>query len=410
MNRRPTRLGIYCPGTGTGGPWRYVHSILAGIDLDEFDVSVFCDMTDGYSPRPGVRIVPLSGTEPTSTLQQATTVAEPRKRGPGSLLPRPLRVWAGFARDAARLARTFRRHPVDLLHTQCTGCEESPVAARLAGIPRVLGTFHVGSSLDLHRLRSGPTHRVLEHLSNRCLDLGVAVSRATRADWLQRTHVSPARMVTIHNGIDPAKFCRRVSREAARQELGIPVDRVVVGSVGRLDDAKGYGDLIAAAALLKGEFPALEIVIAGSGPLAAHLAELAERCGVADVVRFLGFRQDVQAVLDSLDVFAFPSWSEALPYALLEAMATGLPAVGSTVGGIPEVIDQDVTGLLISPRNPERLAVALAELIRSPDLRARMGAAGRQRVETAFDERDMVQNTIGLYRNHRLSNAGRVRQ
>lgn len=317
-------------------------------------------------------------------------------------------MWAGFGREARTLARLLRRHPIDIFHTQNTGCEESPVAAKLAGVPRVIGTFHVNSSLDLQRVRSGPTHRLLETVSNRCLHTAIAVSHATRRDWVQRTHIPADRVVTIHNGIDPDKFRRRQSRESARRALGLPEGGLIVGGLGRLDEAKGFTYLLDAAVKLRAEFPNLVVAIAGAGPLRESLEAQADRQGLGGVVRVLGFQADVQAVLDALDVFAIPSLSEALPFALLEAMATELPAVGTAVGGIPEVIVEGETGFVIPPRNLDRLVTGLRTLLTNPDLRSRMSTAGRERVIRHFHERDMVQKTIEVYRRE-ISRTSRVR-
>ncbi|HEX4609794.1 MAG TPA: glycosyltransferase family 4 protein, partial [Urbifossiella sp.] len=329
------RLGVYCPGNGTGGPWRYAHSVIAGLDPAEFEVTVFSDLTE-YEPLPWVKAVPLGGPRDYNGGASMAAPA-PAGRPPASLLTRlaPLAVrrWAGFGKQTRRLARLLRRHPMDLFHTQNTGCEESPVAARLAGVRRVIGTFHVDSTYDLHNARSGASYRLMEHLSNRCLDMGIAVSTETGRDWIRRTHLPAGRVVTIHNGIDPDRFGRRRPRAEARQRLGLPPDGLIVGGVGRLDEAKGFDYLIAAAAQLRAELPGLCVAIAGTGPLRERLNADAVRLGVADTVRFLGFQSDVQLALDALDVFAMPSRCEALPYALLEAMATELPAVGAAVGG-----------------------------------------------------------------------------
>ncbi|MBA4067425.1 MAG: hypothetical protein C0501_27690 [Isosphaera sp.] len=398
--RRP-KLGIYCPGAGTGGPWRYVHSVLAALDPAEFDATVFCDLPGEYQPRPWVKVVRLGGPvgfAGGASAAPAAGGAPPRRRGVGRFVPPAVRLSAGFARESRRLARLLRQHPVDLFHTQNTGFEESPVAARLAGCRRVVGTFHVDSTYDLHRERSGPAYRVLEAVSNRCLDVGVAVAHATKKDWVRRTHVPADRVVVIHNGIDPEKFRRRQPREEARRALGLPADALVVGGLGRLDEAKGFTYLIAAVARLRAEVPGLVAAVAGDGPLRKELGAEASRLGVADRVRFLGFQSDVQRVLDALDVFALPSLCEALPYALLEAMAGELPAVGAAVGGVPEVIADGGTGFVVPPRDPDRLAAALLKLLGSADLRGRMGAAGRERVVRDFQERDMVRKTIGVYR------------
>lgn len=394
-------LAIFSPGVGSGGPWRYVHSLLAALDPAEFRVSVFCDIEGEYTPCPRVRVIPWRGSPQRRQLYEvaSTQAASIRTQG-RALLPRPVKVWAGFMRESRRLARIFRQHNIQLMHTQNTGCEESAVAAKLAGIPHVLGTFHVDSTYDLHRVRHGMGHRSLEVFSNRCLDQAIAVSEATRKDWLQRTHIPADRVVTIHNGIDPEKFCRHQTREQARQVLNLPQDAMVIGGLGRLDEAKGFGDLITAAGLLRDEFPRMCVAIAGAGPLQSELEGQIERLGLSGVVRLVGFQRDVQVVLDALDVYAIPSLCEALPYALLEAMATELPVVGSAVGGIPEVIVEGETGFVVPSRQPARLAQQLRTLLLNDELRQRMGVAGRQRVIQYFHERDMVRKTIELYRQY----------
>lgn len=401
--RRPAavgrpRLGIYCPGIGVGGPWRYVHSILRRIDTDEFDVTLFCDLEAGYEPRPTVRVVQLSGPPAGVVPQSREARVAPGKGLLRHVVPGPVRLWAGFWRTARRLARHIRGERLDLFHTQNTGCEESPVAARLAGVPRVVGTFHVNSKIDLRGVRGGARHRLLEFVSNQCLDTAIAVSRDTANDWVRRSRISPARVVTIHNGIDPETYRRRLSPAAARERFGLPVDGPVIGAVGRLDEAKGLTYLLDAAARLRPEFPALRVVLAGDGPLRPQLEARTAQLGLAGAVRFLGFQHDVQPVMDALDVFALPSLSETLGYAFLEAMATELPAVGTRVGGIPEVIVDGETGVLVPPRDAAALANGIAGLLRSPATRRRMGAAGRERVVRRFNEQDMVRRTLDVYR------------
>jgi glycosyltransferase involved in cell wall biosynthesis len=391
---RRHRIGIYCPGTGAGGPWRSVHSVLRGIDLDEFEVVVFCDLTDRYEPRPEVRVAPLGSAAGGPVAPSSKSSSRPRLP-----LPRPVRVWAGFAKTTARLARVIRTWDLDLFHTHWTGCEESPVAARVAGVPYVVGHFQVDPSYDLTGERSGPTYRMLERLSNGCLDLGIAISRTTKAAWVERTRIPPRRVKLIYHGIDPDKFRRRRSRTEARQALGMPADgRVYVGGVGRLDEAKGFTCLIEAVAALATTRPNITMLIAGEGPLASVLTAQAQRLGVADRVHLVGFRRDVQEVLDALDVFAMPSVCEAFGYALAEAMATELPAVGSAVGGIPELIAHNQTGFVVPARDPAALAKAIDSLLGNPDLAGRFGRAGRERIAEHFGERAMVQRTIAAYR------------
>lgn len=396
-----TQIGFYCPGNGTGGPWRYVHSLLAGMDADEFEATLFCDLPGIYEPRPEVKVVSLSGPVHhfNGSPMPVPNGSQAVKRSSFSrLAPQAVRLWAGFGRQSRELARLIGQHHVDIFHTQNTGCEESPVAAKLAGVRHVLGTFHVGPSVDLHQLRNGPRYRMLEFVSNRCLNRAIAVSESMKRDWIRRTRIPADRVVTIHNGIDREKFGRRQRPEQARREFGLPAEGPIIGAVGRLDEVKGLTYLLSAAAQLLPEFPTLTVAIAGTGPLAETLKEEATRLGLGNAVRFLGFQPDVQKVLDALDVFAIPSLSEALGYSLLEAMASELPAVGSAVGGVPEVIVTGETGFLVPPRDGAALAAALRPLLNSAELRERLGRAGRERVCQHFQESEMVRRTLDVYR------------
>jgi glycosyltransferase involved in cell wall biosynthesis len=364
---------------GNSGPARYVAALARGLEAAGWNVAYLAS----------------DEAAPASAEMGRTSAA--KALGLRRIVPRFARCWSGFGRQSRRLAQALRPVKCDLLHTQNTGCEEMPVAARWAGMPRVLGTFHVDSTYDLGRVRSDFAHRALEWLSNRSLHRAIAVSEATKRDWMQRTGMPGARIATIHNGIDPERFQRRRSQAEARGRLGLPRDATILGGLGRLDPAKGFADLIAAAALLRSEFPQLIVAIAGAGPLQEQLQAKAAAMGIANRVALLGFQADVNLVLEALDVFVLPSLCEALPFALLEAMAHELPAVGTTVGGVPEVIVPGETGFLSLPRDSAALAAAIRPLAASAQLRERLGGAGRRRVERHFHEQDMVRQTLAVY-------------
>src|SRR5205814_2352903 len=131
-------------------------------------------------------------------------------------------------------------------------CEEAPLAARLAGLPAVLGTFHVLPSVDVEGRYSKPVHRRLERRSCSALDLAISVSDAAKRDWVARVRLHPETVLTIRNGIDPDHFRRRSPPETARRELGVPLDgSTLLGAVGRLEPVKGLDCLIEALALLR---------------------------------------------------------------------------------------------------------------------------------------------------------------
>ena len=383
MNPQPRIMFDERPGNS--GPARYVASLVRGLMADDWGVS-FLDRPEvvGSIRSPHVAVA-------------VSQLVRPKLR-PALLVPRLARTWVGFGREAHRLRRAIGQCEIDIFHAQNTGCEEMPVAARLGRVPHVLGTFHVDSTYDLDRVRSGFAHRSLEWYSNRCLHKAIAVSEATKRDWMRRTGIADHRVVTIHNGIDPQDFRRTQSKECARASLGLPADALVIGGLGRLDAAKGFTFLLEALALLRPLYPRACVAIAGTGPWREQLEAKAQSLGVADRVTFLGFRSNVNEVFDACDVFVLSSLCEALPFALLEAMAHELPTVGTTVGGVPEVIVPNDTGLLVPPRDPIALANAIRPLLDSADLRERMGRAGRDRVVRHFHEAEMVRKTIDVYR------------
>jgi glycosyltransferase involved in cell wall biosynthesis len=396
---RPT-IGIYEVSPAPSGPSRYVESILAAIEPDEFEIMLFCRTGGPYAPRRGVtleEVMPPARTHPPALHATATPAT---KRARHAITPAWLKLWSGFGQQSFRLAAAFKRRPVDLLHTNNVGCEESAVAARLAGIGRVLGTFHIDSRVDIARRNNGLRHRALEFVSNQCLHAAIAVSDDTGREWIRRTRLAPRRVVTIHNGIDAGSCPPTVERAGARRKLGLPMDNdtLIVGGVGRLDPVKGFDLLLDAIALLAPQHPKLILALAGDGPARHTLQQQAARLGITDRVYFLGFCKDVRQVYAALDIFAMPSRCEALPYALLEAMTAQIPAVASRIGGVPEVVVPNQTGLLIPVGDSHALANALASLLSNPDLRQEMGRAARERIIQHFSEREMVAQTLALYR------------
>jgi glycosyltransferase involved in cell wall biosynthesis len=397
MLRPRPRIGIYESSAGPSGSSRYVESILSAIDTDEFDVILFCRAGGPYAPRRGVT---LEEVMPQARIRIAQPPPAPLSKRPwGAVTPAWLKLWSGFGQESLRLAAAFRRRPVDLLHTNNAGCEESAVAARLACIPRVLGTFHIDSRVDVAQQRNGLRYRTLEFVSNQCLHAAIAVSDATGREWIRRTRLAPRRVVTIRNGINAGNSARSIDQIAARRKLGLPIgDALIIGGVGRLDAVKGFDVLLNAAASLAADYPNLFIALAGDGPLRQSLEQQTARLGIANRVHFLGFRQNITEVYEALDIFAMPSRCEALPYALLEAMTAELPAVASNVGGVPEVVAPGETGFLTPVEDHRALAAALKTLLDNSTLRQQMGRAARQRVVHHFSEQEMVARTIELYR------------
>jgi glycosyltransferase involved in cell wall biosynthesis len=201
-----------------------------------------------------------------------------------------------------------------------------------------------------------------------------------------RQGISRRRIRTIWNGIDLEKFAYAPPRTSG-----------LVVAVARLCPEKGIEHLIRAIAIAARECPSIRAEIAGDGPCLSELIELRQRHGLTDRIRFLGEVRDVPALLQRAGLFVLPSLSEGISLTLLEAMASGVPVVATSVGGNREVVQTNVTGLLIPAADPASLAAALVQVERDPAAAHAMVEAARRRVETLFDVRGMVAAYESLY-------------
>jgi glycosyltransferase involved in cell wall biosynthesis len=282
------------------------------------------------------------------------------------------------------------RDGVDVVHAHMFGSNVwGTVLGRLSGVPVVVAHEHTWS------FQGRPLRRFLDReLVARWADVFVAVSAEDRRKMIEVEGVDPAKIRLIPNGI-PSPANGMVAD--VRAELGIEPGAPVLGVVCELRAQKALEVLFEAAALLLPEFPSLKVLVAGDGPERARLEEAALRLGVADTVLFLGIRRDVPAVLAAVDVAVLSSDYEGSPLSVMEYMAAAKPVVSTRVGGVPELLAEDVHGLLVQPRDPEALAEAVARLLRDPALAKRLGAEGRQRQQREFSLEAMVHRIEDLY-------------
>ncbi len=294
--------------------------------------------------------------------------------------------------DLGRLRDFLRREGVDVVHAHKNEDALVPaLAARLAGVPVSVMTSHLPFPFK-RRVRGN----LILALLHRCL---ITVSESLR-DLHVRHGVSPRRIETIHHGTDTDAF-RAVSRDAhaVRCSLGLASDDLAVGIVGRVAPEKGHRDLFQSLRLLADRHPCVRAVVVGDGPDLVDLRREATTGGLAGRVVFTGFRDDVHNVINALDVIAVPSvWPESCSAVIQQGMALAKPVVGSRTGGTPEMILDGETGFLVPPSDPVALADALARLADAPELRRRMGEAGRARVDAHFTLRGMTDAVESLYR------------
>jgi glycosyltransferase involved in cell wall biosynthesis len=389
-------IGYFDESSHLGGTTRYLFHLISGIDRDRYRLVFFAPHARGWHEGlrdAGVEVFTGPPAAPAVHDTAAEILSEPHA-------PHPLAWSLGLAGEIRSLSRLFRRHRVDLLHSNQAGAEPAPVAARLAGLPRVMATWHVDSTYDLDGLRNGWHYRALEKVCMRSLDHAIAVSKATAADWIMRCGLGDAwwsKVTVIPNGVPTASLARRMPAEQAKSALGLG-GRFIIGSAGRLEAAKGYEYLIRSLPGLVRVRPDVLVRIAGQGEFQASLSELARSLGVADRVDFVGFVDDIRGFMESLDIYVQPSLCEAQGLAILEACAVGNPVVASAVGGIPECVQDGETGYLAPPRNPEALTEALIRLAEDPAARVRMAEKGLCEVRKNFDRDRMVSDTLLVYR------------
>ncbi len=306
----------------------------------------------------------------------------------------PGRLGLGLVRQ---IARAIDAHDIDLLHTHVMRPDIlGGIAARISHRhPVVISTKH---NMAYVRGQTGwrvrnmvywPTMRASNHV--------VTVTELLRQQAIQRLRLRADRITTIYNGIDIARFYQPDARDTTRAGLGLAPDAFVMTYTGRLIGGKGIEDLLRATARLAPDHPQARALIVGEGELDAPLKQLAADLSVTDRVVFSGFRRDIPAVLAASDVFVLPSFSEGLPLSLLEAMAAHKPVVASHVGGIPEVVTDGETGLLVAPGDVPGLTAALASLMDDPARRERIGSQGRQHVQDHFSVARMVEQYQTLY-------------
>jgi len=278
----------------------------------------------------------------------------------------------------APLFSRLRREPVDVIHAHKHGANVCGVVlGRLLRVPVVIAHEHAWS-WDGQRLR-----RFLDReLIARGADVVLAVSEHSRRRMIEEEGMDARVVRLLPNGI-PALAAP--SGRNVRQELGIAQDSPVLGSVSVLRPQKALHVLIQAAARLAPQFPELKVVIAGRGDEEATLRALVRELELEETVLLLGQRNDVPDLLAAFDVAVCCSDFEGSPLAVMEYMAAGLPVVGTRVGGVPELIEQGVHGLLVDPGDPDALASAVASMLRNPALRAEMGARARERQRREFD-------------------------
>jgi glycosyltransferase involved in cell wall biosynthesis len=361
------RILFVTPNLGVGGAERHIATLAPALDLRRFEPRVCCIKERGPLFDDVVR-----GGVPAISLESGT------RQAPRTLL------------RLVRMMRRFRPHVVITrgLNADILG----RIAATIARVPVVAvwkhNTGHIGRS-------------ALEVVSEKALDPFTdryfAVAHGQVPYLTDELGWPGEKIRVIHNGVDPDAFPYAEERRrdpALLAELGLSESDRIVGILAVFRPEKDHATFLRAARIVADRLPGTRFVLAGDGPGREELEALTRELGLRDEVVFAGLRSDVEAVLTLLDVVVLSSFTiECFPYAILEAMAMGVPAVCTAVGGLPEMIDDGVTGRLVPPKDPAALAAGIVDVVSDRDRARAMGAAARRRLEQLFTLRRTAERT-----------------
>jgi glycosyltransferase involved in cell wall biosynthesis len=290
--------------------------------------------------------------------------------------------------SASRIARLLKTGGFTHLHLHSSHAQGiGLVAARLAGFKNVVVTRRVDFVPSNHLLNRWKYGTGVARF--------VAISLAIRQILID-FGVGAEKIRLVHSGVDPDKT-RPGSGEEFRRELGLSPGDLLVGNISHLADHKGHKYLIDAIPAVLASCPSARFVIVGSGELEEQLKARANSLGLGEKLVFTGFRRDVDAIMDALDIFVMSSHLEGLGTIVMDALAARKPVVVTDAGGIPEIVENEKHGLVVPAKDPEALARGIIRLLDSPELRTTFGEAGRKRVIGEFSARAMMEGNLKVY-------------
>jgi glycosyltransferase involved in cell wall biosynthesis len=296
-----------------------------------------------------------------------------------------------FISSLRKFSDLIRKENIGIVHSNAACSRESFLGALAARINKIPFVFHV-RVLDSSWL----SEKLLVALSSKVIVISEAVAR--KFNWVRPKD----KVVRIYNGVDLQEYSMEKIRIDLKSELKISPDSLVIATAGTLVPMKGFGYFLEAAGKLVKVYPNLKFIIAGESVerfrgYEFKLKSLVGSLGLKEKVSFIGMRKDFSSVLAITDIFVLPTLREAFGRVLIEAMSMGKPLVATNIGGIPEVVDNGTTGILVPPKDSKAIAWALEVLIKDREKSREMGIAARKRAQDLFGVEQCVQNIVKLY-------------
>jgi glycosyltransferase involved in cell wall biosynthesis len=354
MTKTPVRVVYLTHTLGVGGAEELILNMVTRLPRDRYEPIVCCFENPPGPIGPeiaahGVQVIPLG--------------VVPGWRS-------PFAWWS--------IVQQLRRLRPEIVHTfMLPASLYGRSAAVAAGVPIIIGT-----EVNIYE-RKQRHHIVIERLLAARSACVVASADAVKTAYVRQLGIGSDAVRVVYNAVNWERLDATRTPDQVRAELGIPADRIVVGVVATLQDKKGHRVLLDAVAKTPG-LEAIWLMLVGDGPERASLEAYGVALGISDRVTFCGTRRDLGNLLPAMDVFALPSLWEGLPLALILAMGASRPVVATRLAGIPEVVSDGETGLLVEPGNANELGAALARVCADGGLRVRLGARARAAVRDRF--------------------------
>ncbi|MCW3051023.1 MAG: glycosyl transferase group 1 [Chthonomonadales bacterium] len=359
-----------------GGVERSTALLIQHLDRTQFDPILICSDDPAVSPM-------VEGVEANGALAVRTSL---------------LSLFQGHSTRARLrgLRQLFLELKIDILHMQILGGNAGRIcvlAARLAKIPIVIITVR-GTAQGA----DSPLRRQVNRLFDRMVNRYTTASEQNRQSQISDIGRDPNRVRTIYNAIDVLPYRETIPTAAARAHLSLPTSGPVIGTIGRLDTQKGIEYFLAMAANLHNRVPEAHFLIVGDGAKRAEYEELTRQYQLEACVTFTGYRTDIPHCIAAMDVFVLASVLEPFGLVLAEAMMMERPVVATRIGGIPEVVEDGVTGALVPAYDGDALAEKVFHYLQNPDLAAAHGKTGRAHVLKRFSIERLMQEIHALYR------------
>jgi glycosyltransferase involved in cell wall biosynthesis len=366
-----------------GGPAVHIINLTAGLDPDRFDSQLIVGRPGPDEGDMGY-LATQKGIDPLIIPELGRELS-------------PL----GDLRTTVKLARILRRDKPDIVetHTAKAGAV-GRLAAQLVGVPLIIHVFHGHVFHGYFGPLKSEMFVNVERALARITDRIITVSPAQRRDIADVYRIAPPeRVLTVPLGLglEPFRTAKQTCHGRFRASLRVPTEALLIGFVGRLTAVKNPSLFVEAAEHVVQQFPQTRFVFVGDGELRLVLEEQIDALGLAQHVIFAGWQVDMPAVYADLDLLALTSLNEGTPVTVIEALATGIPVVATSVGGVPDVLKDQETGVLIPPGDPEGLAQAIIELLRVPEHAEALARAGQGDVLDRFGLARLVDDMESLY-------------